>query len=127
MVRQNTSPVPARWLVLATLVAAGPVMSPTEAEAQPAPQVFEAKPAPVETRQFGDLAEGPYNRLVIRNVMIIPGHGGPPTGPHDILIEGNVISEIRNFNPVAAERARQAGQPIQRLDGDRVIEGDGCT
>ena len=27
------------------------------------------------------LAGGPYNRLVIRNAMVIPGHGGPPAGP----------------------------------------------
>lgn len=52
---------------------------------------------PVQTRQFDGLAEGPYNRLVLRNVMVVPGHGGPPTGPHDILIEGNVIREIRSF------------------------------
>ena len=30
---------------------------------------------------FGNLAAGPYNRLVIRGVMVIPGHGGPPAGP----------------------------------------------
>ena len=29
----------------------------------------EAKPEPTETRSFGDLAEGPYERLVLRNVM----------------------------------------------------------
>jgi len=111
--------------VCGVLLAVFLLSAPVELEGQPAPQVFEAKPAPVETRQFGDLAEGPYDRLVLRNVMIIPGHGGPPTGPHDILIEGNVITDIQNFNPVAMERARQAGEPIDRLDGDRVIEGDG--
>lgn len=88
-------------------------------------RTFESKPAPVETAQFGDLAEGPYDRLVIRNVMVLPGHGGPPTGPHDILIEGNTIAEMRSFDPVAAERAVQEGEPLERLDGDRVIEGDG--
>ncbi len=88
-------------------------------------RAFGPKSPPVETSNFGDLAEGPYNRLVIRNVMVIPGHGGPPTGPHDILIEGNVITEMRSYDPVALERARQAGEPIDRLDGDRVIEGDG--
>ncbi|MEX2530495.1 MAG: amidohydrolase family protein [Gemmatimonadota bacterium] len=80
---------------------------------------------PVETRDFDGLAEGPYDRLVIRNVMVIPGNGGPPTGPHDILIEGNVISEVRPFDPIALERARLEGQELERLTGDRVIEGDG--
>jgi hypothetical protein len=83
------------------------------------------KSGPAETRDFDGLAEGPYDRLVIRNVMVIPGHGGPPTGPHDILIEGNVISEVRPFDPVAVEQARQAGEPLERLSGDRVIEGEG--
>ena len=31
------------------------------------------KRPPVQTRQFGDLAEGPYNRLVIQNVNVLPG------------------------------------------------------
>jgi hypothetical protein len=56
---------------------------------------------PVERRQFDGLAEGPYNRLILRNVMAIPGHGSPPTGPHDILIEGNTIRDIRSFAPAS--------------------------
>jgi hypothetical protein len=32
----------------------------------------ELKPSPTETKQFGELAEGPYERLVLRNVMVIP-------------------------------------------------------
>jgi hypothetical protein len=111
------------------LLLAGALLVPgvREAGAQaPGPDlVVRPKPPPVETRRFGDLAEGPYDRLVIRNVMVLPGHGGPPTGPHDVLIEGNVISEIRAFDAVAVERARQRGEPIERLTGDRVIEADG--
>ena len=38
---------------------------------------------------FGDLAAGPYKRLVIRGAMVVPGHGGPPAGPYDLVIEGN--------------------------------------
>ena len=30
--------------------------------------------------------KGPYNRLVIANAMVIPGHGGPAYGPADIII-----------------------------------------
>lgn len=80
-----------------------------------------ATPANITTRQFGDLAAGPYNRLVIRNAMVIPGHGGPPAGPYDILIEGNTITQMVPFDPVSAER-RGAGQ---RLTGDRVIDAAG--
>lgn len=74
-----------------------------------------------QQRPFGDLAAGPYNRLVIRGAMVIPGHGGPPAGPYDILIEGNTITQMVPFDPVAAERRGNA----QRLTGDRVIEAAG--
>lgn len=71
--------------------------------------------------QFGDLAAGPYDRLVIQNAMVIPGHGGPPVGPYDIVIEGNTITEMTSFDPVTAER-RGGGQ---RATGDRVIDATG--
>lgn len=71
--------------------------------------------------QFGDLAQGPYQRLVIRNAMVIPGHGGPPVGPYDIVIERNVITQMMPFDPVTA--AREGGR--ERPTGDRVIEAGG--
>ena len=79
----------------------------------------ELKPVPTQTRQYDGLAEGPYNRLVLRNVNVIPGHGGPAQGPYDILITGNVIEEMRRYNPHAQDAEQD------RLTGDRVIEGDG--
>ncbi|MEE4279955.1 MAG: amidohydrolase family protein [Halieaceae bacterium] len=79
------------------------------------------KPTPAQTRQYGELAEGPYERLVIRNVMVIPGHGGPARGPFDILVTGNVISEIRRYDPLA--EPEPFDEP--RLTGDRIIEGEG--
>lgn len=78
--------------------------------------------APVSvTRKFGDLGEGPYKSLVIRNAMVIPGHGGPPAGPYDIRIEGNTIAEMVPFDPVTAERA--GARP--RMTGDRIIDAGG--
>jgi len=73
----------------------------------------------VETRQFGELAEGPYNRLVIQNVNVLPGHGGPSVGIYDILIEGNVITDMRRFDPYMPAGERE------HLEGDRVIDGTG--
>lgn len=80
-----------------------------------------AQSALAQTRRFGDLAEGPYDRLVIQGAMVIPGHGGPPVGPYDILIEGNRISAMVPFDPVAAERRGRS----DRMTGDRVIDGTG--
>ena len=73
----------------------------------------------MQTRKFDGLAEGPYNRLVIRNVMVVPGHGGPPAGPYDILIEGNVIRELRSVAPASAAAGASP------WTGDRVIDGTG--
>src|SRR5688572_13622881 len=71
--------------------------------------------------RFNGLAAGPYQRLVIRNAMVIPGHGGPPAGPYDILIENNTISQMVPFDPVSAERRGEGS----RLTGDRVIDAGG--
>jgi len=74
----------------------------------------EHKPNPTKMVDFGDLAEGPYQKLVIRNAMVIPGHGGPANGPFDILVTGNVIAKIQRHDPKKPDR----------MKGDRVIEGD---
>jgi hypothetical protein len=71
----------------------------------------EARPDVSETRSYDGLAEGPYGSLLIRNVMLLPGHGGPGQGPVDILIHGNVIDEIRSHDP------------DRTVEADRVIEG----
>ena len=64
--QRTTGPFPRTSLlvltVLVAVVAAGAV---TPAAAQE--PITDFKPLPVQTRQFGDLAEGPYNRLVIQN------------------------------------------------------------
>jgi Amidohydrolase family len=79
-----------------------------------------ASPANAQDR-FNGLAGGPYDRLVIRNVMVIPGHGGPPAGPYDVVIERNVIAQMIPFDPVSAERRGESGRPT----GDRIIDGAG--
>lgn len=79
----------------------------------------ELKPNPSSTQTYGDLAQGPYKSLVLRNVMVLPGHGGPARGPYDILINGNVISRLQRYNPHAPNAEEN------RLTGERIIEGDG--
>lgn len=39
--------------------------------------------------------EGPWPQFIIRGVTLINGNGAPPTGPVDIVVEGNRIAEIR--------------------------------
>jgi len=41
-----------------------------------------------------DRLECSANRLVLRDVMVIPGHGGPAVGPYDILVTGNLILHL---------------------------------
>ena len=89
--------------LFAFLVAGSPVHAQLE-RAEPLAEV-------TETRQYDGLAEGPYSRLLIRNVMVLPGHGGPGQGPMDVLVTGNVIESVRPHDPDSIPPA------------DRVIEG----
>jgi len=107
--------IAARGCALVVLLAAVQNMAFAQSEK------VEMRPEPRDTRSFGALGEGPYQRLVLRNVMVLPGHGGPATGPFDILVTGNVIAEMRRFDPLA--EPEEDDEP--RLTGDRVIEGDG--
>ena len=37
---------------------------------------------------------GPWPQLIIRGVTLINGNGAPPTGPVDIVVEGNKITQV---------------------------------
>ncbi|EDP71682.1 Amidohydrolase family enzyme [Flavobacteriales bacterium ALC-1] len=39
--------------------------------------------------------EGPFNQLIIRGVTLINGDGSPPRGPIDIVVENNIIKQIK--------------------------------
>ncbi|MFN5583512.1 MAG: hypothetical protein ACK5BA_13495, partial [Gemmatimonas sp.] len=106
---------------LAAVASLSPVGVSGRLGAQKAPATSAAAAPSVVTKKFGDLGEGPYRSLVIRNAMVIPGHGGPPAGPYDIRIEGTTITEMVPFDPVTAERA--GARP--RMTGDRVIDAAG--
>lgn len=73
------------------------------------------------TQRFQGLAAGPYDRLVILNAMVIPGHGGPAAGPYDIVIEGNTIKEMTALDPVTIGRRGAGARPT----GSRVIDAKG--
>lgn len=50
------------------------------------PKEFAAPPRTV--------GEGPYSRLILRNVTVIDGTGAPAQGPVDVVIEGNRIAQV---------------------------------
>ena len=67
-----------------------------------------------------DARAGPFDRLVIQNAMVIPGHGGPAYGPADIIIEGGTITQIVSYNGVTGRPADAPGPAA-----DRVIDATG--
>lgn len=70
-----------------------------------------AQPAHAPDRREGE-GQGPFDRLVIRGVILVDGSGAPPRGPVDIVIEGNRIAAIRSSREQAPE-------------ADHVLEADG--
>lgn len=74
-----------------------------------------------QSQRFGTLAAGPYKRLVISNARVLPGHGGPPTGPWNIVIEGNVIREMTPTDSVGT--AAPAGERVIDATGLYVMPG----
>ncbi|OGD14558.1 MAG: amidohydrolase [Candidatus Aminicenantes bacterium RBG_16_63_14] len=56
-----------------------------------------------------------YDRLVIRNVIVIDGKGTPARGPQDIVVEGNKISAVRGAN----------AQPDAYKNEKHVLDGTG--
>lgn len=41
------------------------------------------------------LGDGPHSQLIIRGVTLINGDGSPPRGPIDIVVENNIIKQIK--------------------------------
>jgi hypothetical protein len=56
-----------------------------------------------------DLAEGPFNQLIIRGAMLINGNGAPPLGPVDVVVENDKIAEVRvvGYPGVAINNSRR--------------------
>ncbi len=82
-----------RWSVAALSVFSFTVGVTTSAQ-----EAAEMIPAPDRE----DQGAGPFERLIIRGVVVIDGAGAPPQGPMDIVIEGNRITEIRGVGTPGA-------------------------
>jgi imidazolonepropionase-like amidohydrolase len=86
-------------------------------------------PASDELLPMGTTRGERYERLVIRNAIVVSGRGTPgsnrampPEGPIDIVIEGNRIVDMIPVDPV---NAAGYGGGQQRATGDRVIDASG--
>ena len=60
-----------------------------------------------------DLAQGPFERLVIRGATVIDGTGAPPQGPIDVVVERGRITDVRlvgdDFGRIDEEARPEAG------------------
>ena len=69
-----------------------------------------ALPAPAPDRPAGE-GEGPFETLVIRNVMLVDGLGSPPRGPTSVVVRNDRIASIGRASP--------------DMEIDREIDGTG--
>jgi hypothetical protein len=60
------------------------------------------------------------HRLLIHNATVIDGNGTPASGPKDIIVENNTITDVIALDPVAASRGGRARQAV-----DAVIDATG--
>jgi hypothetical protein len=58
-----------------------------------------------------------YDRLAIRNAMIVDGNGTPARGPADVVVQGNTIAEVVWLDPVAV-KAQSARRPRADVEID---------
>lgn len=61
-----------------------------------------------------------YDRLIIRNAIVVDGNGTPAIGPYDIVIEGNTIESLVALDPVAVKSGT-----AERPEGDYEIDATG--
>lgn len=65
--------------------------------------------------QAQEIAEGPFEQLIIRGVTMIAGNGAPPEGPIDVVIENDKITGIH--------RVGYPNVPIKKEDRPRLEPG----
>ncbi|MFC2186787.1 amidohydrolase family protein [Fulvivirgaceae bacterium LMO-SS25] len=75
---------------------------------------------PAPDRAEGD---GPYGKLVIRGATLINGNGAPPTGPVDIVIEGNKIVSVNTVGYPGVPSNPNRGPEIGPNDKEINAEG----
>ena len=66
------------------------------------------------------------HRLLIHNATVIDGNGTPASGPKDIVIEDNTITDVIALDPVAVSRGgrgQQAADAVIDATGKYVMPG----
>ena len=102
------------------LTAAAPgAAAPGEEAAERARGAGIELPAPAPERTGAESA-GPFQRLLIRNVMLVDGEGAPPRGPVDIVIARDRIERIERIAATSPALDPNGG-PV----GTEVIDGTG--
>lgn len=66
-----------------------------------------------------ELAEGPFNQLIIRSAMLINGNGAPPLGPVDVVVESDKIAEVRVVGYPGVE-INEKRRPILKPGGKEI-------
>ncbi len=86
--------------------------------------VAQVKEAPDRKR-----GEGPFNQLIIRGVTLINGNGAPPRGPIDIVVENNIIKEVKvvgypgvPINPDSRPKLQPGGKELD-CEGMYLLPG----
>jgi imidazolonepropionase-like amidohydrolase len=88
---------------------------PPPAATQPPADRDALTPAPARRADEG---RGPFKTLAIRGVMLVDGTGAPPSGPVDVIVQGNRISAVRSAGtPGVPLRASRAPQADHEIDG----------
>jgi hypothetical protein len=71
------------------------------------------------TSSAQELAEGPFNQLIIRSAMLINGNGAPPLGPVDVVVEQDKITEVRVVGYPGVE-INEKRRPVLKPGGKEI-------
>ena len=77
----------------------------------------------IKVNAQSELAQGPYDQLIIRGVTLINGNGAPPQGPVDVVIENDRITKVAvvGYPGVAINEDRRP----ELKEGGHEIEASG--
>ncbi|MEM1433906.1 MAG: amidohydrolase family protein [Pseudomonadota bacterium] len=107
------------WTVTAAAAAAAERVTPGEEGPARVARFGVQIPAPAPVRGPGD-GEGPFERLELRDVMLVDGLGTPPRGPMDVIVERDRIAGIKR-----SPSTRDEPDPALDSGSTRIIDGTG--